>query len=146
MCPPQPADSVERVRPRAITRVALAAPAALALAALAGCDLGHSWHWKSADLDRNRLNLALHRGADSGPDLATWVDNGAVVHASGTTSRGEGGDAEVVIRYDNAETDWAGAQRGVESVCYRFMTGDGYEVEFWRTDCPGRTNASSASR
>ena len=102
------------------------------LLALAGC--GHSWDWKEADLDRNRLNLGLFRGADTGEELGTWVRNGRVVAAEGTR---DGDDLAVVVRYERTVADgWLGPQDSVERVCYRFTPdGPGNEVEFGRTRC-----------
>ncbi|MBW9216721.1 hypothetical protein KV102_17915 [Mumia sp. zg.B53] len=110
------------------------AAAVLPLAlALAGCE--HSWHWKAADLDRNRLNLGLFRGADTGEELGTWVRNGRVAAVEGTRDRD---DRAVVVRYERTVADgWLGPQDEVERVCYRFTPDrDGDDVEFGRTDCP----------
>lgn len=100
---------------------------------LAGC--GHSWDWKQADLDRNRLNLGLFRGADTGEKLGTWVRTGDLVAAEGSR---EGEDLAVVVRYERTVGDsWFGQQQKTEQRCYRFTPdGHGSEVEFGRTDCP----------
>jgi hypothetical protein len=100
---------------------------------LTGC--GHSWAWKQADLDRNSLNLALFRGADSGASAAEWVEHGKVVEASGSTEHG-GRDLSIIVRYEREQTDWSGAVTGVEHVCFRFTSRHGDNVQFSETDCP----------
>jgi hypothetical protein len=96
----------------------------------------HRWSWRDADLDRNRLNLAISRGAESGEKLAGWIEHGEVLSASGFSER-SGGDAVVVVRYERTETDWFGVATGeVEADCYRFTFADGYETAFRRVDCP----------
>lgn len=104
----------------------------------AGADnRAHHWSWKDADLDRNRLSLAWSRGAESGDLLAGWIEHGEVVSYSGFSGRTDGGDAEVLVRYDRQETDWFGvATEEIERDCYRFTFADAYEVDFDRVGCP----------
>ncbi|MFD1826681.1 MULTISPECIES: hypothetical protein [Mumia] len=113
-------------------RVRTAAVLVVLLLTLAGC--GHSWDWKQADLDRNRLNLGLFRGADTGEKLGTWVRVGEVVATDGTR---DGGDLAVVVRYERTVTEgWGGAEK-VERSCFQFIPdADGSTVEFGPTDCP----------
>lgn len=113
-------------------RLGTAAAVLLLALALAGCE--HSWDWKEADLDRNRLNLGLFRGADTGEELGTWVRNGLVVAVEGTR---DGDDLAVVVRYERTVGDgWLGQQQKIEQSCYRFTPdGPGNDVEFGRTDC-----------
>ena len=123
--------------PRQVTRSLLvvllaAVPAVL----LSGCGLHHSPGWKRADLDRNRLDLGLYRGADTGEELATWATQGEVVAALGSSERQEGGDLQVVVRYRlGSGRSWLG-ERGERVECWRFTTPDGYGVEFSRIACP----------
>lgn len=103
----------------------------LTLLAVTGC--GPSWAWKEADLDRNKLNLALFHGAESASSVAAWVENGKVVGSSGRAT--SDGDLAIVVRYEREEMDW-GTVTGVERVCFRFTTEDGDSVQFSETDCP----------
>ncbi|MGH1562770.1 hypothetical protein [Mumia sp. DW29H23] len=112
-------------------RLPLAVLVAVATLVLGGC--GHSWDWKQADLDRNRLNLGLFRGADTGEKLGSWVRVGEVVDSKGSRSSD---DLEVVVRYEREVGEPFGTP-GTERVCYRFTPAtDGAEVDFGRTDCP----------
>lgn len=106
---------------------------ALTLWTLTGC--GHSWAWKQADLDRNRLDLALFRGARSAPAAAKWIAYGKVVESSGAAIQGRR-DLTITVRYERHQSDWTGATTGVERVCYRFTSRDGYNVQFREADCP----------
>lgn len=105
----------------------------LTLCVATGCS--PSWAWKQADLDRNRLNLALFRGAESASAAADWIEYGKVVESSGAATPG-GGDLAITVRYERQETDWLGGAAGVERVCYRFTSRDGDNVQFSETDCP----------
>ncbi len=116
-------------------RVARALLLALSLAGLIGaCGVHHSWAWKEADLDRNRLNLALSRGADTGPDLAGWVEHGTVEEAVGDVTIGGDNDVVLRVRYEWAHTDWLGSA-SENRACYEFTSPDGYDVEFSPTPC-----------
>lgn len=97
------------------------------------------WAWRSADLDRNRLNLASHRGAETGEQLAGWVEEGTVVSHAGRSERPGGGDAALVVRYDQGEPPpWSVATPFRDRyICYRFTNDDGFTVEFDRVRCPG---------
>ncbi len=97
----------------------------------------HRWSWKLADLDRNRLDLALFRGADSGEELAARVEQGEVVAVSGGREPVRGGDTIVVVRYERPRTDWFGGATGdVDADCYRFTFADGETSAFDLVDCP----------
>ncbi|KAA1423384.1 hypothetical protein FE697_007165 [Mumia zhuanghuii] len=114
-----------------MTRPTLLLTALAVLLAVAGC--GHSWDWKQADLDRNRLNLGLFRGADTGEKLGTWVRQGEVVATAGATGSDE---IAVVVRYERQVDEPFGTPT-VETACYRFTPDeDGSNVDFGRTDCP----------
>lgn len=113
--------------PRLLVVLALLLP-------LAACG-GPRWAWKEADLDRNRFDLAVHRGADTASRLGEWATQGTVVEASGST-RGDESDLEVVMRYERVQTGWLGQPAGVEVACYLFTTDDGHGVEFDHVSCP----------
>jgi len=106
----------------------------LLVALLSGCEVGHSWSWRQADLDRNRFNLAMFRGADTGQELADWAQHGQVVAASGTAEPGRA-DLQILVRYTRPKTGWFGSDDGVEEACYQFTSLDGHNVAFDQTDC-----------
>ena len=115
----------------------------VALLGLTACGLSarvspeHRWSWTSADLDRNALNLAYYRGAETGEQLGESVDHGTVVRASGRSEHAAGGDAEVVVRYERSPSTGFTLGSGEARVdCYRFEFIDGYETAFDLTDCP----------
>lgn len=101
------------------------------LCALTGC--GPSWAWKQADLDRNRLNLALFRGAETASSAAEWIELGVVVESSGVAA---GGDLAITVRYERQQTDWLGGGADVERVCFRFTSQHGDNVQFAEKVCP----------
>lgn len=105
------------------------------LAPAFGCSQERGWSWPRADLDRNRLNLAFFRGADSGPELAEWIQNGEVVGTSRPSRGPDVADPVVIVRYEREKpTLLAGATTEIEAECYRFAVSD--ETLFERVDCP----------
>ena len=107
------------------------------LLALCGCGpLHHSLGWKHADLDRNRFDLGMSRGAHTGAQLATWVSPDEVVARGGTSARGRGGDLYVVLDYHSEGSDTGFGSREPSDECWRFTTSDGYDVAFRKVDCP----------
>lgn len=118
--------------------IALTVLAPLGLLAGMGIDTAaHRWSWRQADLDRNRLNLAYYRGAESGERLASWVEHGEVLAASGHSVHTQGGDAAVLVRYERTDHGWlAGSTPTIEADCYRFTFVDSHHTSFRRADCP----------
>jgi hypothetical protein len=96
------------------------------------------WAWRRADLDRNRLNLATYRGAETGEQFAGWVEEGTVVSHTGRSQRAGGGDMALMVRYDQGEPPpWSVATPFRDRfICYRFTTDDGFTVAFGRVGCP----------
>ncbi|PJJ55948.1 hypothetical protein CLV56_0151 [Mumia flava] len=104
---------------------------------LGGC--GHSWAWRQADLDRNRFDLGLFRGARDASTLSTWTRYGTVVSATGAAEHGDDApDLAIVVRYERTTTDWAFNEKD-EVACYRFevTAADLDGVAFAGEDCPG---------
>lgn len=101
---------------------------------LTGCGLHHSTSWKLADLDRNRFNLGLSRGADTGVSLAEWVDHGEVIEASGSAGPGEPGDLRLLVSYEISDSSWSGG--GTHLECYVFTSTDGDTIAFHQAECP----------
>ncbi len=116
----------------------LAVPLVLGLLGLVVVQgLQDRWAWRLADLDRNRLNLAMSRGADSDRRLAGWVEHGTVEEATGSVQRGAGGHVSLRVRYEQQSTGRLGQQGGTRTVCYVFVSDDGYQVGFRSTRCIG---------
>lgn len=123
---------------RAVLLLVLAVLLALGLLGAAGVQaLQDRWAWRQADLDRNRLNLAISRGAESAEQLASWVEHGSVEDAAGSVQRARGGDGWLRVRYERRSTGWLGQQGDLETVCYLFTSRDGYRVVFTTTRCGG---------
>lgn len=135
MWPPAQPDIVGRMR-RILIALCVLGP--LAAVGWSGLDTAaHRWSWRAADLDRNRLDLAYYRGAETGDALAGWVEHGDVVAASGRSAHTQGGDAEVLVRYEREDHGWlAGSTPTIETDCYRFSFVDRHQTSFRRVDCP----------
>ena len=94
---------------RAVLLLVLAVLLALGLLGAAGVQaLQDRWAWRQADLDRNRLNLAISRGADSAEQLAGWVEHGSVEDAAGSVLRPGGGNGWLRVSYERRTTGWLG--------------------------------------
>src|SRR4051794_7533229 len=96
----------------------------------------HRWAWRQADLDRNRLSLGQFRGADTGAELAGWVQHGRVVRAGGVARRTSSQQAELVVAYTTTTGGWGGSAGKRVTVCYRFQVGGRDVVDFDEVDCP----------
>lgn len=107
--------------------------AGLLAAAPTGC--GYSAQWEQADLDRNRLTIAMFHGNESAGDLAGELDQGTrLISATGALDHyTSGGDMRIVIAYP----DGTFMAREYDTYdCYEFTSPSGHDIDFSETDCP----------